>query len=171
MEKPSTARIAIKWGIINGLISIVLYLIMYNTSLWQNTWLSFTLGMAVSITLLYLAIKEFKQSNNGYLKIGEGMGVGILTTAVGAVISTLFQLVYVKFIDTTFYEKQLNMIEEQYIERGMSEEQIEMMLSQVEKFNNSGLTFVFGVLIALIIGAVLSLIIAAIMKKEAPVFE
>lgn len=171
MEKPSTARIAMKWGIISGLLSIFLFILMYNTSLWKYTWLSGIIGLGLTIVILYLTLNDFKKQNSGFMTLGEGFGLGMLAVAVSAVISTLFQLVYVKFIDTSFYEKQANMLEEQYLEKGLPEEQIEMMLDQMEKFNNSGLTFVFGIFAALIFGAIISIILAAILKKNPPVFE
>jgi Protein of unknown function (DUF4199) len=171
METTSTARIALKWGLISGLVSILFALVLYNTDLWKSSWVTGTSGIAITAVIITLAMREFKSLNNGFMSYGEGLGLGSILSVVSGVIGSIFNLVYMKFIDTTFIGKQLDFTEEKLIEQGMSDEQIEIALETTKKFTDSGFSFIFGVFGALFVGFLLSLIIAAILKKNKPVFE
>lgn len=171
MEKVSSARIALKWGVIYGIVSIVLTTILYNTELWQNKTLSFLLSTLFFFGVLYLSMKEFRTLNGGFMSFKEGLGLGTLTITAGGIISLFFDFFYKKFIDTNILNLQNDMILEQYEKMGMSEEQIDAAMQRVESMNNSGLTFIGGMLFIVLFGFLCSLIMSAVMKKDKPVFS
>ncbi len=174
MEKPSTARVALKWGLISAVISIVYSVIMIVIGKYQDpslNALNIAFGLVVGVGILIYALKEFRTLNNGYLSYGEGLGVGTLTSGVSGVVAGLFSFVYLKFIDASALEKSLAMARDQWEESGMSEEQIEQAEKYTTMFSSPGVIFVFSVFGALLFGFILSLIIAAVMRREKPVFE
>lgn len=171
MEKPSTARIALKWGIISAIISTVFTIVLYTFDLWKMLWIAVTFGLAVTVVILVLAAKEFKSLNNGFMTFGEGLGMSMLIIMVSGLISNAFNQLYVNVIDTSIKGKMIDMQEEMYVKQGLSEEQISMAMEQLERFNNPSMQFLFSMLGTLFFGFLLSLIISAIMKKDRPVFE
>jgi len=174
MEKPSTARIALKWGLISAVISILYSVIQIVLGKYQdpdlNT-LNIIFGLVVGVGILIYALKEFRTLNNGYLSYGEGLGVGTLTSGVSGVVAGLFSFVYLKFIDPSSLGKVMAQARDKWEEQGLSEEQIEQAEKFGSMFTSPGAIFVFSVFFALLFGFILSLIIAAVMRREKPVFE
>ncbi len=171
MEKPSTARIALKWGIISAIISVIFTIVLYTFDLWKVTWVSIIIGLAITVVILVLASKEFRTLNNGFLTFGEGLGISMLVIAVSGLISAGFNQLYMNVIDDTIKDKITDFQEEMYLKQGLSAEQIDMAMQQVEKFNSPGIQFLFSLLGSLLLGFIIALIVAAIMKKNRPVFE
>lgn len=169
-NQPSTARSAIKWGLIIGVASIAFSTIIFLSGQFGNQTLSY-LGYLILIAGLVLAMKDFRTQNNGFMRYGQGLGLGSLTSAVSGVLSGAFMYVYMSFIDTTLNDQILDKAREQWEKQGMSEQQMEQAAEMSKSFMGPGAMFVFGVLGSLIFGVILSLIIAAIMKKDPPVNE
>lgn len=171
MEKPSTARIALKWGIISAIISVIFTVIIYNFELWKIFWIALVFGIVVTVTILVLAAKEFKSLNNGFVSFSEGLGMSMLIIVVSGLISNSFNQLYVNVIDTSIKGKITDMQEEMYVKQGLSQEQIDMAMEQVGRFNNPSMQFLFGMLFSVFFGFLMALIISAIMKKDRPIFE
>lgn len=166
---PSSARIALKWGLIGGLASIIISTAMYMTELWKSP-AATIIPIGVLILFLYLAIKEYKTENQGFLTIGQGIGVGTLSAAIQGLISAIYSQVYMKFIDASFMEKMKEFQYDKMEEQGLPEEQIEMAMSISDKFMSPGVQFATAIIFSVIVGLIISLIISAIIKKNKPVF-
>jgi Protein of unknown function (DUF4199) len=171
MEKVSSARVALKWGLIYGIFSIVFTTVLYNTDLWKN-WVFTTLISFISIFgVLYLAMKEFKLLSGGYMAFGEGFGLGTLTLAMGGMLSVVYDFCYKTYIDDSIITNQLEMAREQYESMGMAEEQIEASIEKAQYYSTSGLAFLLAFLFILFIGVIAALIMSAILKKEKSIFS
>lgn len=171
MEKVSSARIALKWGLIYGIITILYTTIAYNTELWKNQFLGIGIGVVLSVLFLYLAMNEFKILNGGFMTFSQGLGVGMLTSATSGLLSMVYDFLYKKFIDPNVVDQQLEMAREQYESMGMAEEQIEAAIEKAASYTDSGLAFIFGMLFVLFFGLIISLIVAGFVKKDKPVFS
>jgi uncharacterized membrane protein len=171
MEKVSSARIALKWGIIYGIISMLSTTILYNTELWKNWGFTAILGLLISFTILYFSLNEYKLLNNGFISYGEGLGLGTLTAATGGIIGVVYDFIYKKYIDPNIINLQLEMSMEQYESMGYSDELLEKSMETAERFTNSGLAFLISVFVVIFFGFVASLIMAAVLKKDKPVFS
>lgn len=167
MEKPSTARIALKWGIITSVVIIIYSVISYMTGLFKNTASSY-LSFLFLLGGIILAVKEYKTLSNNFLSFGEGLGVGTLMSAVTGLISSLFSIVYMVMIDTTIMQQLGAMQEEQLEKRGMTPEEIDQTMEMMSKFSSPGMLFVFAVLGYIFFGFIWSLIVAAVQKNEKP---
>jgi hypothetical protein len=132
-EKISTMSVGIKYGAFSALAGIVLFLIavMANLNPMQGviSWIS----IAISIGLLVLAHKQFKDAGDGFMTYGQGIGVAFWYTLVGTFISICIMYVYMNFIDSaameTVFEEQAMKMEEQ----GQSEEMIEVAMEWTRK--------------------------------------
>lgn len=171
MEKPSSARIALKWGIISAIISVIFTVILYNTELWKQQWIPSVAGILITVVLLVLAMKEFKQSNDGFMSYGEGLSLSMLFIAVSSLISTGFSVIYMNIIDESIMGKIMDAQEENMMKQGLSDEVLSSAMENVQRFSTPGFQFLFGILAGLLFGFILALIVTAFMKKNRPVFE
>lgn len=171
--KPSAARIALKWGLFLGLASVVLLVIQYNTfsmdSTALNTLLS-GLGFVLSAALIYLAVREFRAANDGFLSVGQSISVGLLTGAISTVLGLLFQQFYRRFIDPNMMERMVTMqLEKQNIDTtsAQGEKALEFLRSPTYNLVIFGTTLLVGLLISLVIAAV----VGFILRRERPTFS
>jgi preprotein translocase subunit YajC len=171
MEKVSTARIALKWGLICALLSIMFTTISYSTEIWKSWIISLIVSMVLYFGVMYFAMKEFKEQNSGFMTFSQGLSIGTLISATSGLIGMSFDMIYKKFIDPSLITKQLEMAREQYENFGLSDEQIEEAIAKAESSTSSGLTFLWGVLIILFFGFLASLIMSAVMKNDKSIFE
>ncbi len=170
MEKPSTARIALKWGLITSIIIIIYSVILFISGQFKNQALTL-ISYLFLLGGIIMAMREFKSMNNEFMTFGEGLGLGTLTSAVTGLIGSIFGVIYMNYVDTTIMQQISDMQREQFEAKGMSSEQIDQALEMAAKFSSPGMLFVFGLLGYLFIGFILSLITSAILKKNKPELE
>jgi hypothetical protein len=173
MEPTSGARIrpvALRYGLLTGLVSVIYSLILFIAELSENTAFS-SLTYVFLIVGIVLAHKHFKKENGDYLSYGQGLGLGSLLSMVVGLMSGIFMYIYIKFIDSSLLEnirdKQLAELEK----RNMSEEQIEQAMSITDKMMGPEMMVVFVIVGTLFAGFLLSLIISAITKHTRPEYE
>ncbi|WP_341227492.1 DUF4199 domain-containing protein [uncultured Arcticibacterium sp.] len=168
-QKPSSARIALKWGVICALATIILSTIINVTGMWKSTGASL-LSVIPLVIFLVLGMKEYREANGEFMTYGEGLSVGMLIGAISALISSLWGMLYTTVIDSTFLEQVKDFQIEKMEESGLGEEQIDQALQMTEKFSGGGMMFIMGVLGSIFFAFLISLVVAAIMKKNKPVF-
>lgn len=166
-QKPTTARTALKWGVISGIASMIFSTIIYVTGQITNSWLS-SLGFIITIVAMVLAMKDFRSQNEGFMKYGQGLGIGTLMSGIAGFIGSVFGYIYMQFIDPTLRQQILDKSREDMEAKGMDDVQIEMAMQMAAKFSSPGITFAFGVIGSVIVGFIIALIVSAIMKKDKP---
>lgn len=174
MEKPSTARVALKWGLISAVISIVYSVVMIAIGKYQdpsmNT-INSVFAVVVTVGILVATLREYRTLNGGYMSFGQGLGVGTLASGVAGVAAGLFNLIYMQFIDPTVSEQMLDRARDEWERNGLSDSQIEQIEPMTAMMMKPGMIFVLTVFISLLFGLILSLVIAAILRREKQVFE
>ncbi|ACT95670.1 DUF4199 domain-containing protein [Dyadobacter fermentans] len=169
-EKTSTARVALKYGLVVAVVTMVYSTILYVAGLGSNRMLA-SLTYVFMIVAIVLAMKDFREKNGGFISYGEGLGLGSLTSAVLGLLSSAFTIFYLQFIDSNMLTQSLDQMREELEGKGMDDAQIEQAIEMSQKFMSPGIMFVTVILGYLVMGFIFSLIIAAIMRKEKPVFE
>lgn len=169
-EEPSTARIALKYGVIVAVASIVYTVILLLTEKNQNQALS-ALSLVITLVGMIYAMREFKADNSGYMSYGQGLGIGTLIAAISGLLSSTFMMFYSQFIDTNLMQKALDTARADMERRGMSDAQIDAGMQFSEKMMSPGIMFAVGIFFSIFIGFILALIVAAIMRRNRPVFE
>jgi len=164
---PSTGKIALKWGLILGVVLIIFSVIINMSGNFGNNALQ-SISYLFIIVGIVLAHRDFKQSGDGYMSYGKGLGIGTLTVIVAFILSGIFGYVYMTSIDPTLIDqlKEQQMI--QYEEQGMSDAQIEQAVQFSEGFMTPGMLTLFAILFSAFIGFILSLIISAFTKNSNP---
>lgn len=169
-EKPSTAKLALKWGAIVGVASILLSTILFVTDQTGNQGFSSLIYLLI-IAGLVMAMREYKGLNENYMSYGEGVSLGALLSAVAGLISSTYSVIYMTFIDATVMQRTMDKVREKYEEQGMDDAQIDKVMEMSQQFQSPGILFIFGVLGTIFLGTIFSLVIAAILRRNKPVFE
>lgn len=169
-EQASTARVALKYGVLASVVIMIYTTIINIAGLSQNKVLS-SLAFAFMIVAIVLAMKNFREKNNGYMSYGEGLGLGTLVSAVMGLLSSAFTMFYMQFIDNTLLTQGMDKVREDMERKGMDDSQIDQAMELSQKFMSPGIVFAIGVFGYVLTGLVISLIVAAIIRREKPVFE
>ena len=166
-EQTTVKQVSIKWGLISGIVSIAFFMIINFADLVGNNAVNW-LGMIPFIIIVFLAHNEFKKEGDGFMSYGQGLGIGAFLAGIGAVLSGAFTYVYTKFIVPDYNQQLMDKMVEQWEEQGLTDEQIDVSMGILSKFQNPELAFVIGIIGAIFFGFILSLIIAAITKNNNP---
>ncbi len=160
----TTTRAGIRYGLIFALISIINMLVVNMTNMEKP--LGFIVWV-IGITMIVMAMLYFLSNNDGLMRYGQGVSTGMAASGVSSVLSSFFFFVYVRFIDTGYIKKQLEMSRVE-LEKSpdLSDDQVNAALEMSSKFMTPELLFLFGLIGSLIFGLIISLIVAAILKKE-----
>ncbi len=165
-EQPTTKSIAIKWGVINGLIGIIFFLILDFTGLSQSP--VQYLGLVISVAIIFLAHKEFKELGDGFMSYGKGLGIGTLLSVVASVISGIFTYLYVSFVNPAYIDavkdKQITDMQN----RGMSDAEIDQAMQFSAGFMSPVAITIFAIIGGIFFGFILSLLVSIFTKNANP---
>lgn len=169
-ELPSTRTLGLKYGAISGLLGVVLFMIIdfagYSGNR-QAGWLSYV----ITIVVLVLAQREYKQEGDGHMDYREGITIGAWVAFVGSLISGAFISIYAAIINPAYLEniKQQSIMSME--ERGMSDREIEQAMEMSSMFMSPTAMFFFGFIGGFVVTFVIALLISAITKKSRPEFS
>jgi len=138
--------IALKYGIIGGVISIGFNLIFHLSirMFWTMTMAITLLHYMLYIIIIARAIRTHRDKNmGGYIEMGSCIAVGMTTIMILSIVNVLWSIVLTKFIQPNIYGGQISI------------------------FDITKSTFIF----MFFFGVLVSLIIGAVMKKNRPVTE
>jgi len=167
---PTVSSVGVRYGLLTGLASVIISFGINAAHLEQSPlkWLS----SLVLVAGIVLAQREFKQRDGGFMSYGEGIGVGVMVSAIVGVLSAIFTYVYMTMIDPEFITRVTDKARADLEARGgMSAEQMDQALAMSSKFTSAPVLTLFAVIGTIIIGLLISLITAAIIKHTRPEFE
>lgn len=157
---------AIKFGIIAGLVSIILSLVFYFTNVEYNSWSRYV-SMLVTMVMIFIGVKIIADENaNKFISFGSLFKAGMYITLIFTIISIIYYFLYTNFINPDFMDGLMQSQKEQMAAKGLSEEKIEMAMEMTQKFSSPVLTSIFSFITFSIMGAISSAIGAAVFKKE-----
>ena len=169
-DKVTVSQIGLRYGIILGLIMIVYSMILQFIGLATNNWAS-SVSYIFLIVGMVMAHKAFKDGGDGFMRLGQGLGIGTLISAVSGGISMIFSYLYIKFIDDSMMQliqdKQIEAMEKQ----GMDDAQIDQAMEMAEKFSSPEIIFGIALIAFIFFGFIISLIVSLFTKKDNPALE
>jgi Protein of unknown function (DUF4199) len=151
---PSVRAVGIKFGLISAGVSVFFFLVLVLTGMnaFDNKW--GWVNVPISIVLIVLAHKQFKDDGDGFMSYGQGVGIGFWIALISVAIAGAFTFVYMHLIDASVMDQVKDMQRIKFEEQGMSDSQIETALVWVGKIFWPAYFFFgifFGVLIAVIV--------------------
>lgn len=169
VEQPSTKQIVLKWGPILGLVSVVISIITFTMAI-TNSYLSWV-GGVVTIIVIVLAHREYKNEGDGFMSYGKGLGIGTLVCLVSATISSILSYLYIKVIDSSYLDAMRDQQISEMESQGLGDAEIEQALEFASFFNTAEFFLIGGLIGGVFIGFILSLIVSAFTKNADPAAE
>ena len=160
-------KIATKYGLIQGVLGFLLFLVVAMTGMRQN-WLTTSISIIALVVLIVLAHREYKKTHEGIMSYGQGVGVGTLLSVVASVLSSILLYIYVGFINTGYSAAALKIQRAAMEERGMSGAQIEQALSMTSAMLTPVGIVVAGLISGMIFGFIVALVVSAFTKCADP---
>ncbi len=165
------AAVAIRYGLLVGIITVIYSLILMATGLEQKPVLGFV-TFGIMIVGIVLAHKYFKLNNGGFMSYGQGLGIATIMGAVIGTLSSIFRYIYVNFVDAEYTQRTLEAARTKLETDGLSDERIEQTMAITAKMMPNGpISIVWGILATAFFGFLLALIISAFTKNNRPEFE
>ncbi|PVY36576.1 DUF4199 domain-containing protein [Pontibacter virosus] len=169
--KPSIYAIAIKYGLLTGLLYIVFATVNYLSESYGNFFVALLVSVVISVLGIVLALKEYKKQNGGYMTYGQGLGLGIMVSIIAGILSGLFSMLYIQFIDPSVPEKLVDATMEQMAAFGVDDSMLDDQRDEIMASFTPIKQLTSAISNAFFSGLILSLIIAAVMKNNRPEFE
>lgn len=169
MKLPLVYGLAMAAG--GALLNVVLYLAGFHEStdkLPAAQVIGTVVGLGIVIACLALAMKHKRASYPADAEWGYGpaLGVGVLTSLVGALFGAVFSYVYFAFINPDMSEVILQAQVEKMEAAGISAAKIEQAQPMMKKWMSPGVMTVMQLFFGVIFGIVLSLIVAIFFRKR-----
>jgi hypothetical protein len=125
------------------------------------------ISYVIIIVGIALAMRTYKEnSSDEGVTYGRALGLGTLQSLFASLILGFFTFVLFKLVDTTLIDKLFAFLEEQFIRTGVSENQVETMMTMYKKFTTA-LTYSFGQVFSVtLMGFLFSLILSIFFKKQ-----
>ena len=166
----SPTSVGMRYGLLTGLVSIIISFGLFATHMEQSP-LRFV-SFLVLLGGMVLAMRYYKENNQGFMSFGEGVGIGAVLSAAVGVLSAIFSYVYMNFVDPEVVSRLMDKARADMEARGgLSDEQIDQAMSMSGKFMNGPIMMIAVVLGSVFFGVLLALIVSAFVKHAKPQFE
>lgn len=172
-KKISVVRNSLNYGVILGVVLIVISMLMYVLNL-SNQSFSQYLSLFVILVGIILGILNYRKNiNGGYITYGQSLGSGVLIGLFSSVIVSVYTIIFFKFIDPGMITEILNKAEENMLEQNpnMTDEQLGVAMSYTRKFMNPFVMAITAILWSTFMSFIASLIISIFTKKIDKSFE
>jgi flagellar biosynthesis protein FliQ len=169
----STTTTGIRYGLITGLIWMIVDFVFRTTGLSLKYSLYLPASLVVYIVGIIMAHRYFKEQNGGFMSYGQGVMIVVILSLVSGTLSGLFNYVYVNFIDPDYaarmradmeaWMSSFNGIPDEQIEKtlaGLSDEKVKSPL----QIGQTLLSSAFG-------GLIVGLLISIFTRRNRPEFE
>lgn len=168
-EKLSPGKFALNYGVILGLIMVVITVITYVTGLALSgaQWPSAIYYLIFPIVIIY-AISQYKKRNGNHLSLGDALKVGVLIGVISAIVFAIYSLIFNYVIDPDFMGQVKDIARDTMLEQNpdMTEEMVEQAMKFAEMFMNPGVASAIWIAMSAFFALIYSLIGGLIMKKE-----
>ncbi|MFZ5431766.1 MAG: DUF4199 domain-containing protein [Bacteroidota bacterium] len=166
-EQPGVWKTAMTYGLYYALISIVLTVIFYATGNLTGK-VSQYLGIVLLVVAIVLFQIYYRKALGGWMSYGQALGIAVASAFFASLITAVFTFVLYKFIDPGLIDQIRLATEEQLVQRGMPDEQIDAALAVSGKFQTPGIIAVMSVFSLTFMGLIIGAIAAIFTKKQSP---
>jgi hypothetical protein len=168
-SKKSIRDFILHYGNILGLISIVFGLMIFFLDLHYAQENSVSLvNYGVSVSVLVIALLDYKKTNNGLLSLGDSVKMGMGVFLISVFYVSIYTIILINFLDPETLNKSLEVTEMKILEQNpeISEDQLDQILSFQEKFSTPFVIITVLIIFSLVSGFFSSLILGLIFKKS-----
>ncbi len=168
MEQKSTSimKSSLVYAVYLAIFFIIISVIFYVA----NSTFSKTaqyVGYVVTILAVVVVQLNYRKSLGGFMTYGQGLGIAIVPLFFAGIIVAVYTYLLFTVIDAELINQLHAMTEEQMLQRGMPEEQLDAALSMSKKFQNPLMMTIMTPIMYTISGLIVGLITSIFTKKTA----
>lgn len=167
-QQLSPGKFARNYGVILGIILILIAVIMYVTGMQIEgvQWPMYIYYVIFPVSIFY-AISQYKKAQGNILSLGEAIKIGLAIAIISALVYAVYNLLFNYVIDPEFMKEAVKAELDRMLESGkMTEEMIEQTAKIREIFTNPFVGTTIWIALSAIFGLIYSLIAGLIMKRE-----
>lgn len=113
-------QLALRWGVILGLFSIILNTVIYLFSLYEFLGLNFLLLSTLFIGIIYFSFVDFRVIGGSQIRSSQAIWLGLLMFLMAGLITGTYDAIYKKFLDPSMVDKQVKIFVARYESMGLS---------------------------------------------------
>jgi hypothetical protein len=156
----------LKFGIILGLISVVMSVLYYVMDIMFASWIMVP-SIVITLIVLFLLQRSYRDScENGYITYGRALGSGVIMLLYSAIISAVFAYLLYAVIDPGLVDKSLAAAQAKLEAKGMPEAAIDAAVKVQQKMLQPwviSLSTIFGTMFS---GTIMALITSIFVTKK-----
>lgn len=165
-EKPvSLMKSSLIYGIYLGIVSILLSVVLYVMGYTFEQWVQYTGYVVLTVGIIWAQV-AFKKALGGEMTYGQALGVGTMTVVFSSVLSGIYTYLLYTVIDPSLLDQLRIFTEQQMLERGVSEEQLDATIAITSKLQSPPIMAVMAVIGGGFLGLIISLITGIFTKKN-----
>lgn len=171
VQQAKASKFVINYGLILGLIMVLLGVVMYVLNFHLEPHWSFTvISSLVFILIVVYGIKAYKKANGGFLSLGEGLKIAVGIALIAALLTGLWTILLSTVIEPDYMDQAIELQREKAFEMNpnMTDEQWEKGLEMSAAFRGPWITFTATLVMYMLFGLIVGLIAGAIMKQKRP---
>ena len=178
--KNSLFTSSLKTGLIIGVVSIVVFVIMYVADIKPvgivMPLLILLLSIAISIIVLVVLFKKYRAEIGGFISFRNAFLYCFIAITISIILSQFFNYLFIQLIEPEYYKNIMEAQKtwmENYLAGKMPEDQITQQLDKIDEQASKMGTFstlLKNTLGSIVFGGIIALIVGAIMKKNPEMF-
>jgi hypothetical protein len=172
---------AFKSGLILGVVSIIVFIVMYVADIKpvgiMMPILMLVIATAISITVLVVLFKKYRTEVGGFISFRDAFLYCFIAFSVSVVLSQFFSYMFITLVEPDYYKNIMDAQKtwmENYLSGKVSDEQMTEALDKIDAqaADMNKISTVFkNIAGSVLFGGIVSLIIGAIMKKKPDLFD
>lgn len=179
--KNSLFSSALKSGLIIGVVSIVVFILMYVADIKPvgiiMPFVMMLAGLAINIIVLVVLFKKYRTLIGGFISFRDAFLYCFIALVTASLVSSVFSILFMQFVDPDYLKNIMEAQKaymENYLSGKVSEEQLSQTLDKIDE-QAAKMTPVSSTIRSLIgsviFGGIVALIMGAIMKKNPEMFD
>ena len=157
---------AMNYGAIVGLAMVIISILFYIMGQESSEWGAYVHYIILTLGMV-LGIKHFRDNiNGGYLSYGKCLANGVMIGFFASLITSFYSYVFFTFIDPSIIQVMLDQAEQNLIDAGTADEEIEMAMVYTKKFMTPLLLTVATLFSYTLLSFLFSLVISVFLKKN-----
>ncbi len=171
MENQTTTpkQIMLNYGLILGFTGILLNVAIFAMGkIYDPHWSMAVIGIAITVAIIIMGIKQIKQLNDGFLTLGEALKTGLGIALISGLIGVAYTLIFTNFIEPEYFTRMAEVQQQNLLEQypNFTDEQLEASMAMAEKMTGPVIAAAMNIIGSLFVGFIISLIGGLIMKKS-----
>jgi Protein of unknown function (DUF4199) len=162
---PSIVSIATKYGLIEGVLLFLAFLVRTVADIKQN-WVGWVVDTTIMIVLLVLAHLEFKRTHDRTMRYSQGLGSGTLLASMAAVVTCILVFIYVRYFNTGYVAAVLQVQRAALAQHGITGAQAQQAMSITAGIITPAGVAITSLISGVIVGFIVALIVSIFTQED-----